>query len=524
MSQISLFDILDRPPIEALYKPDQIFEANDAGLFCRLTEDTRFDRKSGQTEPKNLARYLSAFGNGPSVDGGVLAVGIEKDGTVSGCNSLSQSQLSSVESCGVNNCPDGRYLTRRVPATNSKGQPDFVILIRIFYVDDKVVQLTDGTAYERLGDECVKLTEEKKQEKRIDKGERSFEQEACGLIYPDDFDRGKIAKFCTLIKRNVDATEEHSNEAILQAAHLAKFRGDNLVCNNACALLFANDPQSVFPGNYVHFLRYEGNEARSGKEYNVIKDRLITGTIIELIKETASLIDANLREFTDFHEGKFSTVPEYPRDAWYEMLVNAVVHRSYHIKSAPIFVHMYDDRLEIESPGGFMPQITAENIVGTHRPRNLFLMLALREYGEVRCISEGTRRMVAEMKNASLPPPEFKQERTGSLSVHCILRNNIKDRSNSLDNEAYLALGEAIAFGLKPEEKKIINFVMQQGKMNVSDALRIMRTTRWHSAKRQMNELVERGILDRHGSGRSRDPHSYFTLASRVINAGTKKA
>ncbi|BAV63743.1 ATP dependent DNA helicase RecG [Sphingobium cloacae] len=516
MNQLSLLDLLDRPPIEALYKPDQIYESDDPSLFARLTEDARFDRKAGNTDARVFAKYLSAFGNGPSVDGGVLAIGVENDGTLSGCKHLSQDQLSGAESMGHTFCPDGRFVTRRLHIKNKKGEDDFIVLARINYVDDKVVQLTDGTAYERLGQDCRKLTEEKKQEKRIDKGERSFEQEPCGLIYPDDFDMSKISRFSTLLRKNVDSTQDHTTEQILQSAHLARTKGGVLVCNNACALLFARDVQTVFPGAYVHFLRYDGNEAKSGKEYNVIKDRLISGTVIDVIKDTASLIDNNLREFTEFREGKFLTVPEYPRDAWYEMLVNAVVHRSYHIKSAPIFVRMFDNRLEIESPGGFMPQITAENIVGTHRPRNLFLMLALREYGEVRCISEGTRRMVAEMENASLPPPEFKQERMGSLSVLCTLRNNVADRSNSLDSEAYMRLGQAIAFGLTPEERKIVNFVMQHGRMNVSDALRIMKTTRWHTAKRTMDGLVDRGALDRHGTGKARDPHSYYSLHQGV--------
>lgn len=515
MDQFSLLDLLDRPPIESLYKPDQIYESDDPGLFVRLTEDPRFDRKSGSADSKVLAKYLSAFGNGPSVDGGVLAIGIEKDGRITGCNHLSQSALSDVESCGQNFCPDGRFVSRRLACQNAKGADDFIVLVRIDYVDGKVVQLGDGTAWERLGDECKKLTEEKKQEKRIDKGERSFEQEASGLSYPDEFDKNKISKFCALIKKNVESRENHSNEEILRSSHLAKARDDKVICNNACALLFANDVQTVFPGCYVHFLRFEGNEAKSGSEYNVIKDRLISGNIIDIIRDTASLIDNNLREFTDFRDGKFVTVPEYPRDAWYEMLVNAVVHRSYHIKSAPVFVRLFDNRLEIESPGGFMPQITAENIVGTHRPRNLFLMLALREYGEVRCISEGTRRMVAEMENAHLPPPEFRQERAGSLSVMCTLRNNVTDRSNSLDSEAYKRLGEAVAFGLTPEEKKIVNFVIQHGKMNVSDGLRIMRTTRWHTAKNLIGGLVERGVLDRHGAGKVRNSHSFYSLASQ---------
>ncbi|WP_321489457.1 ATP-binding protein [uncultured Hyphomonas sp.] len=513
--QLDLLDLLERPSIQELFKADQIYESDDPKLFATLVEDARFDRKSAKIDARSLAKYLSAFGNGPSPDGGVLAIGVEKDGIITGCKILSQDRLSEIETCGVNYCPDGRFHSRRLEVKNDKGEVDFIVLIRVEFVDNRLVQLTNGEAYERLGDQCVRLTDDKKQELKIDKGERSFEQEPSGLVYPEDFDTQRIRRFCDLIKKNVASQAEHPDEAILIAAHLATTRKGVFVANNACALLFAKDPQSVFPGSSVHFLKYEGKEARSGKDYNVIKDRLISGDVMRVIKEAAELIDNTVREFTEYRDGKFHVVPEYPRDAWYEMLVNAVVHRSYHIRNAPIFVRMFDDRLEVESPGGFMPQITPDNIVGTHRPRNRFLMLVLREYGEVRCISEGTRRIVAEMQAASLPPPEFRQERDGMLRVICTLRNNVTNRSNVLDSEAYEAIGEALAFSLDSEERKIVNYVMEHGKINTSDALRIMTTTRWHNAKRALEDLEKRGVFRFVTSGRSRDPHSYYELRKR---------
>lgn len=511
--QLSLLEILEKPPIEALYSPDQIFATEDFSLLSRLTEDPRFDRKSARVQPKELAKYLSGFGNGPGVDGGVLAVGVEKDGTISGCSHLGQDRLSELERAGSDHCPDGRYETRRIPAKNDKGEDDFLILIRIRYVEGKLVELAGGDAFERVGDECKRITDSKKQEIRIDKGERSFEQEPCGLVYPDDFDENAIARFARLVTENASTELEYSATDILRAYHLGRERSGAFVCNNACAMLFANDPVTVFPGITVHFLRYEGTEALSGRDFNVIKDRMVSGTIVEIIQEAASLIDSSIREFTEYRDGKFFTVPEYPRDAWYEMLVNACVHRSYNIRNAPVFVRMFDDRLEVESPGGFMPQITPETIVGTHRPRNPFVMRSLREFGEVRCISEGTRRMVAEMSAANLPPPEFNQRRADNLSVVCTLRNNVKDRSNSLDSDAYKQLGQSIAFSLSAEERKIINYLVDHGKINVSGALRILSTTRWHTARKVLQGLEQRGILDYVTSGKPRDAHSHFRLS-----------
>lgn len=511
--QLSLLDLLERPPIEALYSAEQIYDSTDFKLFSRLTEDHRFDRKSAKAQPKELAKYLSGFGNGPSVEGGVLAIGIEQDGSVTGCKSLGQDRLSELEKLGSDHCPDGRFETRRLEAINKNGQVDFIVIARIKYVDGKLVELSNGDAYERIGDECKKINDIKKQEIRIDKGERSFEQEPCGLVYPDDFDENAMARFSKAVMENAATDLHYSRTDILTAYYLGRERSSSFVCNNACALLFAKDPVTIFPGLLVHFLRYDGNIALSGREYNVIKDRMVSGNLVDVIRDAARLIDSNIREFTEFKDGKFFTVQEYPRDAWYEMLVNACVHRSYNIRNAPIFVRMFDDRIEVESPGGFMPQITPETIVGTHRPRNPFVMRSLREFGEVRCISEGTRRMVAEMSAANLPPPEFKQSQSDNLSVICILRNNIKDRSNSLDSDAYQKLGQAIAFSLSPDERKIVNYLMEHGKINVSGALRILSTTRWHTARAVLTNLEQRGILDYISSGKARDAHSHYKLA-----------
>lgn len=292
----------------------------------------------------------------------------------------------------------------------------------------------------------------------------------------------------------------------MQSMRLGKSINDKFIPNNVCTLMFANDPQQAFPGAYVHFLRYNGTSAKSGSEYNVVKDRMIQGTVLEVIQESASVLDANLREFTTRKNGKFYSVPEYPRDAWYEAVVNAVCHRSYHARTIPVFIKMFDDHLEIESPGSFMPSITPDHLV--HKPRNPFLMFVLREYGEVRCISEGTARIFREMQDAKLPRPEF---RGMESAVVVTFRNEIANRTNSLDSEAYKVLGEALSFSLDDDEKKIINYVIEHGQLNVSDALRILATTYWHTAKAKLRRLEGRGLLDHH-STKVRDPNAYYSL------------
>lgn len=506
MEQLSLLQLLERPSLQALIKPDQIFELDDLELLVRLTEDTRFDRKSSKIDRPGLAQCLSAFGNGPAVEGGVVAVGIEKDGRVTGCKRADETHLQEIETAGRDMCPDGRFQTRKVGIINHKGEDDFLVLIRMFYVESRLVKLTNGQSFCRESDHCRRLSDAKNEEIRISKGERTFELEPCTLAYPEDFRTGDIAAFARKLRLERDASADISDIIALQSMRLGKVASGRFIPNNVCALLFARDPREVFAGSYIHFLRYNGTVAGSGSAYNVIKDRIIEGTVLDIIKQAAAVLDANLREFTTFRDGKFHSVPEYPHDAWYEMIVNACVHRSYHNRTAPIFVRMFDDRLEVESPGSFMPSITPENLF--HKPRNPFLMATLREYGEVRCISEGTARMRREMTEAHLPAPVF---RGSSTSVSVTLQNEVANRTNSLDSEAYKVLGEALSFSLEPDERKIINYVIENKTINVSQALRILSTTYWHTAKAKLSRLERRGILVHHTT-KLRDPNAYYDL------------
>ncbi|HEY8125762.1 MAG TPA: ATP-binding protein, partial [Methylocystis sp.] len=152
------------------------------------------------------------------------------------------------------------------------------------------------------------------------------------------------------------------------------------------------------------------------------------------------------------------------------------------------------------------PSVTPENLF--HKPRNPFLMFILREYGEVRCISEGTKRIRRELSEAHLPNIRYESDQN---SVRATLFNDVANRTNSLDSEAYKALGEAIAFSLDPDERRIVNYVMEHGRINASETLRILSTTYWHTANAKLRRLVDRQVLD-FISKKHRDPKSHYIL------------
>jgi hypothetical protein len=177
----------------------------------------------------------------------------------------------------------------------------------------------------------------------------------------------------------------------------------------------------------------DGTEERFGAERNVTKEHWFEGPTVRMLEETRLFIRTLVKEFDYVAPGgTFVTEPEYPELAWDEALVNAILHRSYSMENSPIQVRMFDDRLEIESPGGFpgVNRPNGEGVFPGSNPRNPRLGDALRYLKLVRLAKEGTRRMKQEMEKMALPSPSY-EERQG-LSVVVTLRNDIHRRGGAV--------------------------------------------------------------------------------------------
>src|SRR5262249_12790981 len=154
--------------------PDEIYRAADQKLLESIPrEDRRIEWKPPGIHPKALGEYFSIWANTvPS--GGIIAIGIENDGEISGCASLSPDRINDLERSGYVYCPEAKYESKRVQVVRKDGKPDFVLLIRVFYNDAKVVETVDGNAYTRLGESKKKLTAQEVRELQIDKGQIDF--------------------------------------------------------------------------------------------------------------------------------------------------------------------------------------------------------------------------------------------------------------------------------------------------------------------------------------------------------------
>jgi ATP-dependent DNA helicase RecG len=375
-----------------------------------------------------------------------------------------------------------------------------------------------GNAYTRVGDEKHELTREEIRELQIDKGQIDLECEPIKLLFPNAFRMDLIHTLAEGVRVARKLDQSHSDTEILEHRRLGGFIKGTFMPNVACALLFAKDPNSVLPGCSIRFLRYDGETEETGIRYNVIKDIWIEGCVPELIVEIANVLTSQLREFSKLgDDGKFYTAPEYPREAWYEAVVNACVHRSYGLKNMNIFVKMFDDRLVIESPGAFPPFVTPANIYNSQHPRNPNLMKAMFYLDFVKCHNEGTRRMRDAMAEMKLPVPEFEQKEvaTGYMSVRVTLRNSRKQRKVWIDSDVTKLIPAHLAKDLTQDETRILNRIGEHGSINVNECHRLLPHIKtWHSVKKLLMRMTDKGLLKhKHRDDIDRDPDACFVLA-----------
>ena len=499
----------------ALLSPDEIWETADAGMLSSIAEDRRIERKPPGIRDSLLSEYISMWAN-TVPEGGLIVVGVEDKGRISGCHKLSSNQLNEIEKAPRRLCPDARVESKRIAVSTDAVPSSFVILFRVRYREDKVVRNNASEAFIRCGDEKHKLSEPEIHELEIDKRQVDIEKEPVLLTYPDDFDGDLIRRFVEGVKKIHQPLQQYRDVEVLQQRRLGTIKDDIFTPNTACALAFARDPVSLFPGCQIKFLRVDGEYEQSGANYNVIKTVPLEGPVPRLLEQAAEIITGQLRDFSRMgDDGVFYSSAEYPYAAWYEALVNACVHRSYGLRNMNIFVKMFDDKLVIESPGGFPPLVTPENIYSMHHPRNPTLMRAMFYMGLVKEHAEGTKRMRDTMKGMSLPPPIFEQTQSGigASSVRVTLRNNVKQRKVWVDTDVSSLLGEALARNLSREEKRVLNFVAEYGKINVTQCHRLIPSlAKWHSAKRLLVKLVDKGLLKQIHSSVIRDNKAHFVL------------
>ena len=386
-----------------------------------------FDRKSINIEPKALAVPLIAFAN---ADGGTIAIGIsDKTRRIEGTDFEVQ-KLNELLRVPYDFCePSAPVQIEKIPCIDYKGRENHVVLMHI--EPSMAVHANQADeAFLRVGDKSKKLSFEERTQLMYDKGERYFEDKAVPDATVDDLDMELVKSYIDKIGYSKSALEYlKENKGFLKVK-----QGKELV-SGAAILLFGKNPQLFFPRARIRFIRYEGNEEKSGTEMNVIKDVIFEGTILKQINDAIAYLNTQVKEKTYLgQDGLFVTEEEYPKFVRQEIIVNAVTHRSYSISGTEIQIKMFDNRIVVESPGKLPGLVRTNNIRYTHFSRNPRIAEFLKAYKFVKEYGEGVDRMYNELENAGLHEPEYFCN--AFILQNVIYNKNYKNSDRYLENPA----------------------------------------------------------------------------------------
>ncbi|MEY8486711.1 ATP-binding protein [uncultured Parabacteroides sp.] len=465
-------------------------------------ENKHFDRKSAKIKVADIADLISAFAN---AEGGTIAIGIsDKTKTIEGINSCGIEKINNFLNAPKDCCkPMPVYDDEFLDVINNKGEQDRILFLHIHASIDQIIRTVNDSTYLRIGDKTKELKGVDLRNLEYSKSTRHYEDECNMDASLSDLDNDSIMEYKRYIKASHLSTEQ-----VLRARGFLKKQGGREYLTNAAVLLFAQNVQQFYPNCRVRFVRYEGNSAQVGTNINIIRDVNIECSIVKIIDEAKRFIGSQLREFTalDQRTGKFQIVPEYPEFAWLEGIVNAVTHREYGMSGSYIKVTMYDDRLEILSPGRLPNIVTVSNIQVTRYSRNPRIARVLTDFGWVRELNEGVKRIYSDMKELFLDEPIYTEP---EQSVKLVLKNNIVMRTMRQSARAEANVSTDIWNSLDDLERAILTYMGSKAKVTRLELEAYTGKAR-RTVLLRLNRLIEYGLVRRYG--RKNDPVQYYEM------------
>lgn len=173
---------------------------------------------------------------------------------------------------------------------------------------------------------------------------------------------------------------------------------------NAGILMFGLNPLFFLPGAYIQYIRFEGEEMTDAVGF----EKRFSGALISELKNIDDFVKDNIIKEKVVRQGSFQEawVKNYPYWALRELVMNAIMHRSYESNS-PIYIYEFTDRIEIINPGGLYGDVTPSNFPYASDYRNVVIAEALKSLGYVNKFNYGVQNARAELERNGNGEPVF---------------------------------------------------------------------------------------------------------------------
>jgi ATP-dependent DNA helicase RecG len=361
-----------------------------------------FDRKSKGVQPRQVEKIAVAFSN---ADGGEFIVGMADDSDQPDPN-LRWQGAADIEDLN----PYLQSLFNLDPALDLRTEiltcdsmPGYCLRVQV-EKSSRVCKTSEGTVYTRYGAQSLPLKNpEKILELSFAKGAASFEDQEVGDIRTESIVESPILReFLDGYSPRTESLDFILNQNLLGPSSWSP--------RIAAIVLFHEFPQAHLPRKAaVRITRYETREDDPERDH-LKESHAVEGPANQLIHDTIRITTKIMSEVAVWTTDGIGTL-EYPPEALWETVVNAIIHRDYSI-SDDVQVLVYDDRIEIVSPGRLPGYVTTENILDARFSRNPKIVRTLSRYHDApnKDLGEGLNTVFQKMKEWGLRAPLISED------------------------------------------------------------------------------------------------------------------
>lgn len=375
--------------------------------ILNLSEGHFYDLKAKEIQPRKLTRTITAFANS---DGGDVYIGvreIKEDGEVkyrTWEGFSNQEEANGHIQIFTELFPLGNYFSYEFLESDD----DSTLVLHVTVNKTNVItKASDGNPYVRKGAQNIPIkTLEELKRLEYDKGITTFERQTVNIP-----------------KETITESEISSNfikEVIPSSTPESWFKKQILIINElptvAGILLFSDEPQAALPKQSgVKIYRYKTRE-REGKRENLAFNPItIEGSAYNQVFNTVEKVIEIIEGIKILSEKGLENV-SYPSEALHEIITNAILHRDYSI-TKDIHVRVFDNRIEIESPGRLPGHISPENILYEQLARNGSLVRIINKFPNPpnKDVGEGLNTAFEALKKLKLKLPVITESENSVL-------------------------------------------------------------------------------------------------------------
>ena len=337
------------------------FELRDQIL---LGEDSTRQFKREPSAEAKMAGEIVAFANS---GGGRILVGVEKDGTIAGLTGKEAEKVGEdmAKIAWDSVRPPFSILSKSIPTSDG-----IVVVIEIPDGASKPYCDSKGVYWVKNGPDKRRVQSPEELARLFQSGEKLYaESQVVAASTLEDFDHERFARFYETKYSETPPNRSEDSGAYQQTLENLELVDSGRV-TVAGLLLFGRRLAVLLPEMKIDAIWFKGFERASSEWYD---QRTITGTLTEQYDDGIGFLKRwNARQQG---EGSFNQVGSFkvPETVFEELLVNALIHRDYFIKDS-IKLFIFDDRIEIRSPGKLPNSLTVDQIRrGVRRSRNVLL-------------------------------------------------------------------------------------------------------------------------------------------------------